>query len=122
MDQERVTLTFENTIGKKIPKEQVEIQAKSYFEAYREGIPGGFKVTFAKFKMGTINGNRQNVLWLDTMPPESVLTEGVQVKEVAFDGGDGKGIKGSYGMCSGRKFFVEGVVEKPRASRKSSKD
>lgn len=103
-----ITFTFENIIGKKIPKEQMDLQGKSYFEAFREGIPGGYRITFAKFKVGTINGKRQNVLWLDSLPPAELLTEGVSVTEVTFDGGDGKEIHGSYGLCDGRKFFVVG--------------
>lgn len=112
-------LKFENLIGKKIPKEQADAEADGFREVYREGISGGFRLTFAKMQTVFNGKKRVTVFVLPEMPPEKLINEevavqkGVRFTRPATSTTPEQVIEGSYGLVSGRKFLVVGEPAEP---------
>ncbi len=104
-------------IGGKTPKEMLAAPSEGYFEIFRELVPGGFEVTFAKMMIGLIGKARKNVFLLKEMPPESLIDPLVQVQEVEMNRPNMGTMHGSYGIVQGRKFFVPSATgaSKPSA-------
>jgi hypothetical protein len=112
------TLTFENLVYKKTPEEQAEAEAEGYREIYREAVPGGHKITYAKMQTVFNGQKRVTVFVLPEMPPEHLINKEVTVQKVRFtrpatvSSGE-QVIEGSYGLVSGRKFLVVGEPATP---------
>jgi hypothetical protein len=115
--------SFVHEIGKKMSKEEVDLQAEGYRPAYTEKIPGGLKVTYGKPAIVLIEGVRKEVLLLDDLPPEESLHKGLEIKNVqAVTARDKKPLAGSYGICDGRKFLAvsEKIAHEPKKSAKKA--
>ena len=123
MDKE-ITISLE--FGKKPPQELEVLLYKGYREAYHIDIKGGRKITYAKHMIGNVEEHadvvkgRKRMLYLEKMPPKDMIDEGFGLHNIELTvGRKGDKLSGTYGLCSGRKLFVEGKeTEKKRSGGK----